>query len=125
MATDSAVRGWIKGAKAGDPEAVRKIWEHFIARLEALARLRLGNTPRRATDEQDVLISVFKSFAIRAREQSFSKLNDPDDLWQILVVITDRKARNQAKYERRKKRSFRLTVHEEQLDAQQGPDASS
>ncbi len=65
---------------------------------------RLGGMPRRAADEEDVALSAFDSFYRRAECGQFARLTDRDDLWQILVVITERKAIDLMRREGRKSR---------------------
>ena len=66
--------------------------EAYFHRLVALARDRLRGTPRRAADEEDVALAAFDSFYRRAERGQFPKLEDRDDLWQLLFVLTVRKA---------------------------------
>jgi DNA-directed RNA polymerase specialized sigma24 family protein len=68
-----------------------------------LARKLLGDAPRGAADEEDVALSAFHSFCIRAAEGKFPVLEDRDDLWRILATITVRKASRLARRERRRK----------------------
>ncbi len=49
------------------------------------------------TDEEDVALSVFQSLCTGAAAGRFPALNDPEDLWRLLVVITFRKARRAAR----------------------------
>jgi DNA-directed RNA polymerase specialized sigma24 family protein len=90
--------------KAGDPEAARFLWEEYFARLVGLARVRLRNSRRAAADEEDVALSAFNSFWEGVEKGKFPRLDDRHDLWQVLFVITDRKARGRVKYEMRRKR---------------------
>jgi DNA-directed RNA polymerase specialized sigma24 family protein len=78
--------------KQGDRAAAEVLWDSYIHRLVALARGRLGGIARRAADEEDVALSAFDSFCRRAEHGQFARLTDRDDLWQILVLITERKA---------------------------------
>lgn len=78
--------------KRGDRAGAEVLWGSYIHRLVALARARLGGTPRRAADEEDVALSAFDSFFRRAEGGQFARLADRDDLWQVLVMITERKA---------------------------------
>ena len=48
--------------------------------------------------------SAFDSFIRRAQRDEFPQLDDRDDLWQVLFVITVRKAIDQARREGRKVR---------------------
>jgi DNA-directed RNA polymerase specialized sigma24 family protein len=57
--------------------------------------------PRRAADEEDVALSAFDSVCRRAEEGRFPKLDDRDDLWRLLALVTVRKALALADRERR------------------------
>jgi DNA-directed RNA polymerase specialized sigma24 family protein len=104
MGSDDSVSHWIAGLKAGQEEAATKLWGHFYSRLVALACRRLRALPRRAADEEDVVLSAFATFFRRAQEGQFPQLQDRSDLWQLLVTITDRKALNQVRDQQRQKR---------------------
>jgi DNA-directed RNA polymerase specialized sigma24 family protein len=104
MSSPGSVTLWIAQLKAGDADAARSLWENYFRGLVALARDRLASVPRRAADEEDVALSAFDSFCRAAKQGRFSDLYDRDDLWQLLVVITDRKACDLANYERRQRR---------------------
>jgi len=56
------------------------------------AHRRLGTAPRGLADEEDVVLSAFDSFLRAVDRERFSELEDRSDLWQILVMITERKA---------------------------------
>jgi RNA polymerase sigma factor (sigma-70 family) len=104
MSEPGSISVWIEQYKAGVPDAAQPLWERYYDRLIALARKKLGDVPRRANDEEDVVQSAFNSFFLRAREGMFPLLSDRDDLWRLLVVITARKAVNQRTHQRRTKR---------------------
>jgi DNA-directed RNA polymerase specialized sigma24 family protein len=100
MVSNDSVTQWIDGLKAqGDGIAVEKIWDRYGAKLLRLARDKLkakgGNT--RIGDEEDVVQSAFASFCRRAELGKFPKLNDRDNLWPLLIKITERKAADAAK----------------------------
>jgi len=99
-----SITQWIAELKEGDQDAAREIWERYLSRLIALARKHLRDSPRRMADEEDVVISVFDKFSRAARDGSFKKLDDREDLWQILVLLTTHKAINQRKHDARQKR---------------------
>jgi DNA-directed RNA polymerase specialized sigma24 family protein len=101
MASGGSITRWIGDLKAGDPAAAQRLWEAYFAKLVALARARLRGTPRRAADEEDVALSAFDSFCRAAGRGRFPRLDDRDDLWQLLVVITVRKAIDLAQHEGR------------------------
>jgi DNA-directed RNA polymerase specialized sigma24 family protein len=90
--------------KKGDKRAAQRLWEAYFHRLVSLARARLQATPRRAADEEDVALSAFNSLLVRAERGQFPKLEDRDDLWQLLYIITVRKALDLVKREKAKSR---------------------
>jgi DNA-directed RNA polymerase specialized sigma24 family protein len=90
--------------RRGDPAAAQRLWAAYFHRLISLARSRLQATPCGAGDEEDVALSAFKSLLIRAERGGFPQLEDRDDLWQLLYVITVRKAVDLSKRERAKRR---------------------
>jgi DNA-directed RNA polymerase specialized sigma24 family protein len=102
MTPEGSVTRWLQLVKAGDHAAVGPLWERYCPRLVALARGRLQGAPRRAADEEDVVLSAFDSFCRGAERGRFPRLDDRNDLWRLLLVITARKASHLARDERRK-----------------------
>jgi DNA-directed RNA polymerase specialized sigma24 family protein len=92
MCDDHSVSQWIVPLQAGDPQAAQQLWQRFVDRLVRLARRKLRGDPRRAADENDVVVSVFDAAFRGIKEGRFSKLSDRHDLWQILVMLTEHKA---------------------------------
>jgi len=99
-----SVTRWLVKLKGGSPAAVQPLWDEYFARLVALARARLRSLPRAAADEEDVALSAFDSFCRGVGAGRFPRLDDRDDLWQVLFVITTRKAVGLARHETRDKR---------------------
>jgi DNA-directed RNA polymerase specialized sigma24 family protein len=104
MSSDGSVTRLIGMLKDGDPAAAQRLWEIYFGRLVGLARSRLRNVSRRASDEEDVALSAFESFYRRAERDQFPRLDDREDLWQLLFVLTVRKAINHAHHQGRKSR---------------------
>lgn len=101
-----SVTHWLRQLAAEDDSAAQqRLWNRYFARLTALARARLAGAPRRVADEEDVVLSVFKSFFSAAKAGRFPALHDRTGLWPLLVQITARKAINQVKRQQAKKRS--------------------
>ena len=117
-----AVTVWLEHLKAGDPAAAGALWDRYFARLVTLARARLHANSRAAADEEDVALSAFDSFCRRAGAGRFPRLADRDDLWQVLLVITARKAAALARREGRQKRGGGRVV---QASAAGGTDGSA
>jgi DNA-directed RNA polymerase specialized sigma24 family protein len=100
----NSVTRWISALKLGDQSAAQRLWEAYFRRLVGLAHARLRDAPRRIADEEDVALSAFQSFWQGAQAGRFPRLDDRNDLWQILVVITVRKAIDLRNYEGRPSR---------------------
>lgn len=92
MESGGSVTGWLIGLQAGQPDVAQKLWETYFARLVGLARARLAGGPGMVNDPEDIALSAFNSFYQAAQKGRFPKLNDRQDLWQILVMLTGNKA---------------------------------
>src|SRR5437016_2985516 len=92
MSSEGSITRCIDLLKRGDRTAAQPLWDRYFQRLVELARARLRVAPRRLADEEDVALSAFESFYRRAEAGQFPRLDDRDDLWQVLFVITVRKA---------------------------------
>src|SRR5262249_30724981 len=68
------------------------LWMRNSQQLAMLARKRLRAAARRAADEEDVALSAFDSVCRRAEQGRFPKLDDRDDLWRLLGIVTIPKA---------------------------------
>lgn len=94
---EDSVRGLLHGVKQADEQAAAGLWNRYFDKLVGLARRRLDGVPPGMIDAEDVALSVFKSFCLRAARDDFHQLHDRDDLWQILVMLTRRKAAGTAR----------------------------
>src|SRR5262245_31241780 len=111
---------WLNQLKA-DPAAAKPLWDRYYTRLVALARARLRAVPRGAADEEDVALSAFDSFCKAAAAGRFPRLDDRDDLSQVLFVRATRKAIGLARHETRQKRGGPRDDHP--LAGNSAPDA--
>jgi DNA-directed RNA polymerase specialized sigma24 family protein len=115
-----------------DRDAQQEIWERYFRRIVALARQKLGSSPRGCEDEEDVALSALDSFFRGIANQRFPKLRDRDNLWSLLATLTARKAINQRKRQAALKRGGgigKLTLDapdwnqlQELIDDEIGPD---
>lgn len=103
MASES-VTTWIGQLKAGDHAAAERLWGEYFNRLVGLARVKLGDRPPRALDEEDVALSAFQSLCFGAARGRFPHLQDRDNLWRLLATITAKKALNVVRNANRQKR---------------------
>ena len=70
----------------------------------ARTRLRAARLKDAGGDEEDAALSAFESLYAGLANGKFPQLNDRDDLWRLLVVITSRKVLLQARRQLRQKR---------------------
>lgn len=93
MSADGSVTMWLDRLKDGSMgEAADRLWAAYFGRLVGLARDRLRARPRPAADEEDVALSAFDSFVRAAQAGRFPRLGSRNDLWQVLLMLTARKA---------------------------------
>ena len=110
MVSNGSVTRLIIDLRSDDPAlreaAARLVWGRYFQELLALARNQLSARIRCREDEEDVLQSMYKSFCSRQRRGDFD-LASRDELWNLLVQITLRKARNTANRHLQGKRDVR------------------
>jgi DNA-directed RNA polymerase specialized sigma24 family protein len=95
---------WAARLRAGDPVAVRDLWDRYFDRMVALARKKLRGLSARASDEEDVALSAFKSFCRAVEAGRCDEALAPDGLWTLMMALTARKAIDLWRYETRDKR---------------------
>ncbi len=100
----ASVTTWIGKLKAGEPHAAQQLWERYYSKLVTVARRKLGEMPRRTSDEEDVALSAFHSFCQAVHAGRFPVLESREDLWQLLVMHTARKVVDEKRYQARQKR---------------------
>jgi DNA-directed RNA polymerase specialized sigma24 family protein len=122
MSSMGSVTAWIEQLRAGNRAAAQQIWERYFSRLVGLARTKLRGLRRGAADEEDVALSAFDSFYRGAEQGRFPRLGDRHNLWELLVVITVRKAIDLRQRESRQKRGGGKVAGESALDGPLGPE---
>ena len=104
MSVDDGVTRWLRHLEAGDQDAARLLWERYYRELVELARARLGQTPRRIADEEDIALSVLRCLCEGAAQGQFAAVVNRRELWQLLATITVRKVINQQRLLKKQKR---------------------
>src|SRR5947209_13196920 len=104
MELHGSVTRWVTALKGGDAAAAQLLWERYHVRLVVLARQKLRAARGRAADEEDVVQNAFHSFFRGVAQGRFPRLDDRDNLWRLLVVITARKALDQLAHEHTRRR---------------------
>jgi len=102
---DESVTDWINSLRARDDNAAELLYQRYVERLKALVRGKLEAASRRTSDEEDIAILALCSVFQGIREGRFQQLNDRDDLWQILLMLVDRRVIDQRRRASRQKRA--------------------
>jgi RNA polymerase sigma factor (sigma-70 family) len=92
MSLTDPITVWLHRVKEGDPSAAQQLLERYFGRLVRLAHSRLQGQPGLKHYDEDVALSAFKSLCLGAERGRFPRLDDRDDLWRLLAVLTIRKA---------------------------------
>ena len=119
MSSGGSVTRWVTALKGGDLAAAQPLWERYYRRLVTLAREKLRSARRREADEEDVVQSAFHSFFQGVARYRFPQLNDRDNLWRLLVVITARKALDQLARQHSKRRGAGTLLGESRISSRE------
>jgi RNA polymerase sigma factor (sigma-70 family) len=92
MLPEESVTVWLQQLKGGRISQAELLWQRYKEQLVRLAHRKLGASPRRVSDEEDVVLSAFDGFLRGVADGRFTQLDDRDDLWQVLVMLTERRA---------------------------------
>jgi RNA polymerase sigma-70 factor (ECF subfamily) len=82
--------------RSGDERAAQQLFALYARRLSGLAQANISQRLARRIDGEDVVQSVFRTFFRRGAVGEFS-INSEVDIWRLLVKITVRKTRTQAR----------------------------
>jgi len=110
-----SITNWLFAVRRGDSVAAHRLWGRYFHQLLRLARRNLARRTRAtAFDEEDVAASVLGEFFVKLQQGGYRELRNRDELWQLLVVITIRKAVVVARRENTQKRGRgRVTLESE------------
>lgn len=120
METDEAHAAWtslvlLERYRSGDDLAAEEIFARYFERLTALARARLSPRLARRTDPEDIVLSVYRSFFVQAREGRYT-LTHGGDLWRLLAAITRHKLLRQVRHQGADRRSVDVERPLDQVD---------
>jgi DNA-directed RNA polymerase specialized sigma24 family protein len=101
-----SVSRWLAGAREGNHEAVRQLWERYCQPLVRLARGRLYGQACDATNAEDVALDAFASLCHRISQPAngFPNLHNRTHLWKLLACFTVRRAFDLVRQEVRRRR---------------------
>lgn len=91
MSSDDSVARLIEEIKARNEDAAKVLWDRYFPQLVEVARRKLASHRTPAENEEDIALSVMKSFFIAAGQDRFPELQDQDGLWRLLSKMTYRK----------------------------------
>jgi DNA-directed RNA polymerase specialized sigma24 family protein len=89
MSSAGSVTYWIVQLKHGEREGATHLWQRYYCLL-----MERAGSPRGADDEEDIVLTAFDKFCRAAEQGRFPRLDDRNDLWQLLLLLTDREAIN-------------------------------
>lgn len=116
---EGSITQWIADLQVGQTtltdQAEHELWDRYFRRLVALARMKLGDAPRGAEDEEDVAVSALRSFYSGVAAGRFPQLEDRHNLWALLAKITACKAINQRNRQLAQKRGGGRVLSEAQI----------
>ena len=101
---DVSISRLFEELKAGSPQAAEELWSVYFERLVTVARKQLGDAPKRVADEEDIALSVFQTLCVGAARGKFADHVRRDDLWHLLLHLTNHKLVNYVRRETRLKR---------------------
>jgi ECF sigma factor len=104
LPSEHSVSNWLKALGEEPRDFSARIWNRYVGKLVRLARKKLMLSNRRVFDEEDIVLQVFTVFLSGAKLGRFKRLNDRNDLWQILGMLTERKVISHFRREKTAKR---------------------
>lgn len=104
VTTQGSVTHWIDQLRDGDSAAAQKLCERYFPQLVRLARRYLQGYLGHVADEEDVALSAMDHFCRAAREGRYPVLADRQELWRLLLRITERRALDLARRQRCRRR---------------------
>lgn len=99
-----SITALIDGLGRCDPAAIAVLWQRFFPRLTGVAQRTLRELPRCNTDADDVAQSAFLSFWQALEGGRSFEFADRHDLWNLLGLVTVRKARKLVRADTAQKR---------------------
>jgi len=94
----------LEALQQGESDAQAELWNRYFQKLVPLARRKMGTAPKRVADEEDVALSVMNNFMNGAARGQFPQLADRENLWALLLVMTQRKVTDQIRKDLAQKR---------------------
>lgn len=107
-----------------DPAVLNELCRRFFPRIAGIARKTLSKFSNRNADADDVAQSVFISFWKTLSDGREFEFSDRNDLWNLLALMTARKAGHVVRSELTQKRGGGQTRNESDLYTARGENSS-
>ncbi len=110
MTTDESISAWLQALNdlshghSRYQRAAQAVYHRYVDRLIGLARKKLASHRRRMVDEEDIAHAVLEDLFQGICGGRFARLADQHDLWQVLVMLTDRRVIDQIRRDTGQKR---------------------
>jgi DNA-directed RNA polymerase specialized sigma24 family protein len=93
MCDDGSITVLIHSYRQGETaeDAAQQLFQRYFSKLERVARAKIAGLRLHDRDEQDVALNVMYEFFSAIRKGRFPRLDDRDDLWQVLIMILERR----------------------------------
>jgi RNA polymerase sigma factor (sigma-70 family) len=104
MQPEASITDLLPALMNGDSEAVQAVWNEFFANLCRVAQRRLASGRPRGADEEDIALSALACVCRNMQRGHYREVSNRDDLWRLLVAVTQRKALTLLRNEARQKR---------------------
>ena len=104
MSIPGSVTNWLHQVKKVGLQSAgaTKLWERYAPLLNGLAIRHLGHTPKQRADEEDVASVAFWRFLEAVTKEKYEKLDDRNDVEQVLRDLARKVASNQRRHEKAK-----------------------
>ncbi|UUO04967.1 ECF-type sigma factor [Blastopirellula sp. J2-11] len=116
MPDSQSVSDWLRNLEDGDAEAAQNLWDRYFQSLMHQAEKRIGNVIGGKVEAEDIAVSVFESLFDGARKGRFESVQNRDELWWLLLAMTQRKVVSAVRHETADKRggkNSKISIHQE------------
>jgi RNA polymerase sigma factor (sigma-70 family) len=111
--------------QSGDNDAATYIYERFYNRLILMVQKQLQPEIRCKVDPEDILQEALRSFFRRQAAGEYDNLASWDELWKLLVVITQHECLNRINHFRLARRDVGREVGIQELSRQPDPEGEA
>ena len=92
-----SVTHWLNGLAEGRADLPQWLWERYFAQLVGLAqsKIRRSGAANAVEDGEDAALSAIHAVFQAAAQRRYPDLRDRNNLWRLLVVVTENKVNDQ------------------------------